>query len=163
MRNKIIEINENFVCIELLSKKYGSKMCYFDFEDYLRIKVFKWYPALDGKNFYAINTCNMFKIKMHRYLLSFPQDKIIDHINGNGLDNRKENLRIVNHRQNVYNRRSKGVLTYGAKGIVFQHGKYRVFVAGKYLGRFSDLNKAIDVSKKYEMNVYGEFSPLFKK
>ena len=40
---------------------------------------------------------------MHRLLMNFPSGMVIDHINRNGLDNRRANLRIVTNRQNCWN------------------------------------------------------------
>ena len=42
---------------------------------------------------------------LHRLIMNCPEDRVIDHINGNGLDNRRENLRIVSIRENGNNMR----------------------------------------------------------
>lgn len=50
-------------------------------------------------------------VMLHRLIVKAPKGKVVDHINGNGLDNRKENLRIVTHRQNLWNRpRDEGMI-----------------------------------------------------
>ena len=46
-------------------------------------------------------------VYMHRFITNAPPGMEIDHANGNGLDNRRENLRLVTHRQNITNRQGK--------------------------------------------------------
>src|SRR6185312_4468108 len=46
-------------------------------------------------------------IYMHRSIMDAPNGMVVDHIDGDGLNNRRENLRIVTHGQNLWNRRSK--------------------------------------------------------
>jgi hypothetical protein len=42
---------------------------------------------------------------MHRFIMDPPRSMVIDHINHNGLDNRKANLRVVTQQQNLWNSR----------------------------------------------------------
>jgi hypothetical protein len=80
------------------------------------------------------------QIAMHRVILNPPNGLFTDHLNGNGLDNRRENLRIVNNRQNLQNihpvkkSRYPGVSSTGKKWRAYIHlnGKQR------HLGLFSD-------------------------
>ena len=83
-----------------------------DDEDYDELIKYSWCAMCPRKNmFYAARsihvqgTCNVtLHPTMHRILMNPPKGKEIDHINGNGLDNRRENLRIVTRRQNSQNR-----------------------------------------------------------
>jgi hypothetical protein len=70
----------------------------------------------------------------------------IDHINGDKLDNRPENLRDVSHTENVKNRCVSNTAT-GHIGINKNSGSknYRVRLSGQYFGTFSDLKTAIVV------------------
>jgi hypothetical protein len=69
----------------------------------------KWYAAKDTRTFYAHRKKRVGKkfvsIGMHREILDPPAHLIVDHINHNGLDNRKANLRLATCAQNSYNRR----------------------------------------------------------
>lgn len=76
-----------------------------DDADYLSLVVFKWYALADGskERVYAARHApgdNRRLIFMHRALLGEP-DGIVRHINGNGLDNRRENLCVVPRKQEV--------------------------------------------------------------
>ena len=61
-----------------------------DREDYEWLMKFKWHTNCSRGKFYAVNSR---KQKMHRLIMNAPSDKFVDHINGDGRDNRKANLR----------------------------------------------------------------------
>lgn len=90
-----------------------GKFALVDDEDYEYLNQFKWYAKEGRRTFYAhcfdrILKGNNKKVAMHRLLLGLTDPKILgDHINHNGLDNQKRNLRACNHKQNGSNRRSK--------------------------------------------------------
>lgn len=65
-------------------------------------------------------------VLMHRVILGAKKGQIVDHINGDGLDNRRENLRFVTHGQNMQNRRgaTKRSKT-GIRGVFFEVRKAR--------------------------------------
>lgn len=71
--------------------------------------------------------------------------KVVDHINGNGWDNRWENLRKADHRKNAQNAKLRADNTTGAKGIVFYPRRglpYRVWLDHKYIGCYATLEEA---------------------
>lgn len=79
--------------------------------------------------------------RMHREILSLGKgDSIIDHINGNGLDNRRRNLRCCTHRQNCQNRHSARTSIH--PGVSFEKQTYmwkaqmQTNGVNKNLGRF---------------------------
>ena len=87
-----------------------GKYAIVDPDDYEQLTSHKWYAARCKNTFYAGRHTKTGKdgkriyIKMHRVVLKPPRGLIIDHINRNGLDNRKANLRIVTYAQNCLNR-----------------------------------------------------------
>src|ERR1035437_10255530 len=90
-----------------------------DDEDYEELNKYSWHLNDNG---YAMHTFNPNKVRMHRYIknLTFKDNKIfIDHINGNKLDNRKENLRLCNNMENLFNRGKNLNNTSGYKGVVW--------------------------------------------
>ena len=95
-----------------------------------------------------------------------PKGKVIDHINGDTLDNRKENLRICSIQQNSYN---SNYTNKGHRGVHWdkENKKWKAAIrnGGKNLnlGRFSDQKEAIDVYKTKSVELRGEFSSYFLK
>lgn len=89
-----------------------GKVALIDDEDYDELNKYKWFAHASRNTFYASRNSDrndsedhkQHTIKMHRVIMNPPSDMKIDHINGNGLDNRRENLRIVTNRQNCQNK-----------------------------------------------------------
>ena len=89
-----------------------GKVAIVDDEDYYELNKYKWCVS-NGK--YAVRSKpnnNAVKILMHRQIINARGDEIVDHVNGNGLDNTRKNLRICTHTQNMTNRNSYGVSIY---------------------------------------------------
>lgn len=106
--------------IKLNSRKYPGLKAIIDEEDYPLIKDHKWRPMKSptkGRDlFYAVR--DVYKegkrttLTMHRVILFPPKSYVIDHINGDGLDNRKSNLRAVTQRENLHNQHFKYASKY---------------------------------------------------
>src|SRR3990167_8936868 len=90
---------------KLLLKGKLSQRIYtlVDDEDYERLNKFNWILKKSGTEglVYAQTT-----FQLQRLILPCPKGKVVDHINGNGLDNRRSNLRIASKSQSVQNRRT---------------------------------------------------------
>ena len=87
----------------------------------------------------------------------------VDHINHNGLDNRKENLRIVTHKQNKFNNPILSTNTSGVTGVSWskQKNKWRAYITidnkQKSLGYYFNKEDAIKARKEAEEKYFGEF------
>jgi HNH endonuclease len=102
--------------------------------------------------------------KMHRLIARCPDGMEVDHINGNRLDNRRSNLRIVTHAQNVLNTRIRDANRSGVVGVYFEKctGKWRAALQINgwdiKLGRFASKDDAIKARRLAEEKYHGEFS-----
>ena len=105
----------------------------FDDDDAPTILSYKWFAVNLGGIFYAATKINGSRVLMHRMLMGFPigDPRIIDHIDGAGLNNRRVNLRESNDTLNQRNRRINKNNTSGKSGIVFRanHGSAGTWVA----------------------------------
>ena len=136
-----------------------NKYTIVDDEDYNFLNKYKWSTSKNKNVYYARKRHNNTKITMHRMIMNQDKNKQIDHINGNGLDNRKCNLRICTQSQNLHNARISKRNTSGYKGISwYKKSKkwlVRISVNGKnkHIGYFIDINEAknsyIKAAKKY--------------
>ena len=104
-------------------------------------------------------------IRLHRFITGETNPEIIiDHINSNGLDNRRKNLRQATSQQNSFNRVVSSRSSTGIKGVFFdkERNKYvaRIQVDGKYrnLGRFDTIEKAADKYAEAAKLHYGEYA-----
>lgn len=104
--------------------------------------------------------------KMHRVLIAVPDDMVVDHINGDKLDNRKINLRVANKSQNELNNfKLYGTNVSGKTGVSWheqnQMWRARIIVEGKRIegGCFVVLEDAIRARLNLETEYCGDFAP----
>jgi hypothetical protein len=128
-------------------------------EDYELMSSFSWHAKPDGNGRYYAEVT----LRAHNLLVDFP---LTDHINGNGLDNTRNNLREATHRQNSWNRGLRSDSRTGYKGVTSRRGgrgySARIQVGGKrqYLGWFKN---PIDAAKAYDAAArehFGRFARL---
>lgn len=97
-----------------------GKVALVDDEDYARVNSYKWHTQLYRGGCYAvrqIKTAPVQQIYMHRFIMDAPNGLEIDHKNGNGLDNRRSNLRICTESDNRKNRKLNYNNVSGYKGV----------------------------------------------
>jgi len=149
-----------------------------DDEDFEKLNKYKWFAwfCKSTNSYYAIRQTKgtpQIVVRMHREVVNCPKGKVVDHINGDTLDNRKENLRICTQGENTKNRRDKNKNnTSGLKGVCLRKTKhkgkvYQTWVAQigidkkrVYLGSFKTKELAHEAykeaSKKYHKE-YGHY------
>ena len=101
-------------------------------------------------------------ISMHRFIMNPMEDMVVDHINGDKLDNRLENLRICKHRENDWNKGIISTNTSGVTGVVLTPWNTwcaRIEVNKKriYLGTFKTFEEAVQARKEAEIKYFGEY------
>lgn len=138
-----------------------------DDEDYDNLSQFNWQAQLTRtKNgFYAVRNDGYdernvrLKTKMHRQIMNCPDGYDVDHINGNTLDNRKCNLRIFTHAQNIQQQKSRGGKSL-YRGVTQHHdGNWRARITVNYkrisLGVFKSQEEAYEAVKIAQGEYYG--------
>lgn len=140
-----------------------GKSAIVDADDWQWLSQWTWHIARCRHTFYAKRTFYPearkrlhYTIRMHRVICNARDGDIVDHINGNGLDNRRSNLRLVSHAENCQNRpHLRSDNTSGATGIYERRpGIFRVHITrfGKrtWLGTFKTFESAVDARIKAE-------------
>lgn len=145
----------------------------FDDEDAALVSGYTWAASCskEGNPWYASayvpGTWRRRKtILMHRLILGARPGERVDHRDGNGLNNRRSNLRQATNSQNRMNSRPDSTNTSGVRGVCFhrQSGKWRAFIEfqGKrrQLGSFNAREEAVVARSEEERRLFGEFSYL---
>lgn len=121
-------------------------------------------PSSDKRRVYAMTKFAGRTLYVHRLLL--PEGRDIDHINGDGLDNRRANLRAATRAQNMANSGSRRGSRSPYKGVTLHKktGQWfaRIMVDGKakYLGYYKDPEAAARAYDTAALEVWGEFAFL---
>jgi len=148
-----------------------GKFAKVDPEDYVWLSQFRWCCKMNVDNCYAVRTVQIHgrskRIYMHRLIMNTPDHLVCDHINHDGLDNRRKNCRNCNLAQNNANRRKRRSATSQYLGVSYDkrrnkwiahikdHGKER------YLGSYeveADAARAYDAAALAIHGVYAHLN-----
>lgn len=137
----------------------NNKEFYFDLEDYDKIKNYCWY--IDDKN-YVKTTFKGTTLKFHKVITTYV---LVDHINRNTVDNRKENLRDATYQENARNSSLAKNNKSGYTGVSWSKtmSKWESVIMvdrkRKVLGYFNNKEDAVKIRLQAEKEYFGEFSP----
>lgn len=143
-----------------------------DDDDYESVSRYKWYRVRPAKS----RTLNYAAAKnypdggrstllMHRLIINAPKGVVVDHIDGDGLNNQKTNLRLCTQGQNNFNSRINKTNTSGFIGVC-PHGKnsYRAYISINnktiHIGNFKDPKEAAKARNEVASRLRGEFAVL---
>lgn len=152
-RNEII-IHNDYAEVVLRDKKQnivGSAE--INIEDIDKVKDFKWHIKRSRNTDYAVYNNHGRSVFMHQIILDYYGDKDIDHIDNNGLNNRKNNLRIISHSLNLINQHNEN---NGVKKVPSGRYQAHIMVNGKdiYLGTFDTFAEAKQKRTDYEASLF---------
>jgi hypothetical protein len=100
-------------------------------------------------------------ITLHRLIMSAPVGMDVDHINGDPLDNRRCNLRVCTHAENMKNHRGQKGEMRGVRRMKNRwHARIMVDRVDHHLGSFKTVEEAIAARRAAEVRLRGEFAPV---
>ncbi len=140
-----------------------GKVALVDAADYEWLSQWKWYYLGQRTKEYAyrfVRTPEGQKsVYMHREVMSAPAGQEIDHIDGNGLNNTRANLRACTRSENARNhrKRRKSVSPYIGVSWNRRSGKWAASVSGLHLGNFDTPEEAALVRDQEARKRHGEF------
>jgi len=143
-----------------------GKFAVVDAEDYYRLIRYRWHAVFNSKTFYAARIKAGKTIKMHREITGAPGHLVVDHIDRDGLNNCRGNLRVCSAVQNFRNTGSTAGASSKYKGVHWHKKKNKWAAAIQYnkkvyhLGYFED---QVDAAKAYDIKAgeyFGEFAYL---
>lgn len=138
----------------------------FDECDRQIVESRKWYIDRAHLPLRYVITTNLPHLKLHRLITSCPVGMVVDHINGNALDNRRDNLRVCSQQDNLRNRLLRRDSKTGFKGVGVQSrgGGFLARIGGgtnkRHLGTFKTAYEAAIAYDKAAIARYGDFACL---
>jgi len=142
----------------------SDKFAIVDDEDFERVSKHRWYLRFDGRVESRINGKRLY---LHRLILNPPRDLEVDHINHDQLDNRRNNLRIATHAQNLANHtKHRNGITSQYKGVCWHKRgkKWEAYITVDYtkihLGLFTSETSAAHAYDLAALKHFREFSKL---
>ena len=133
-----------------------------DDEDFEKVNQLKWHAAKGGNTFYAMRGRSDTTRYMHWEIIGEPPAGLVtDHIDGNGLNNQKHNLRQVTRRQNCQNMVNvKSSSKYPGVHFYKRYGKWQAKITidgkSKHVGYFDDEIDAFRAYEKAVLNLTGQ-------
>lgn len=162
---------DDYITIPLNGKKHPGRVALVDRADFDLVNNYTWWVVARGESrLYAAgrlkgSSAERSPVYMHRVILGFPKGMPIDHINHDGLDNRRSNLRVATAQENTRNARKHYTKNSQYKGVIRRTTKSwlaRIVVDGKriHLGAFPTEKEAARAYNRAASELFGEFAFL---
>lgn len=148
-----------------LTQNFNALVDDADYEELMKHKWFAMRCKKHGKEIiYAARKAGQDRLFMHRVLMNAPDGHLVDHRNFDGLDCRRENLRLATYSQNGMNRRIDSRNKTGATGITLckRSGKWKVSICVRgnkiHLGVHASFEDALKARQAAEKEHFGSFA-----
>ena len=146
-----------------------GKKALVDDDWYQVLSKFEWHSHHTNGKWYAVRTVGKkgrMVVFMHRYITMAPPERVVDHIDGDGLNNQESNLRAVRPKANYYNRAIQSNNKTGFKGVCWDKERKRYMASISHdhkainLGRFNTAEEAAIAYNNAATRLYGDFARL---
>ena len=141
--------------------------------DYKRLRGYEWFARKGKNSFYARRHAaggkgkNGTLVYLHQEIIKVPEGMVVDHINHDGMDNRRANLRPATHSQNLCHRGKRSGATQSKyKGVYWRkkNRKWQALITFQrkkiYLGYFRSEIDAANAYDRAARKYHGEFACL---
>jgi len=167
--NDTVALSEARIGVVMRRRDGSVHVTTVDAAEYALVADYRWYVLIGNSGVvYALASppreCT---VGMHRLILGVTDPKVeVDHIDHNGLNNTRANLRVCTKTENLRNSRRRRDNTSGFKGVCWnkrdQHWRALIYIAGKqrYLGVFHTPEEAAQAYNNAAVIHFGEFAHL---
>jgi hypothetical protein len=136
-----------------------------DDEDVGKVSIGTWRLRRNKNALYAVRSLRKGghrTLYLHRFILDPPPHLEVDHINGNGLDNRRANLRLCTHERNCKNisKQARGRSRFRGVRWDKKISRWLVSCQGAYIGCFKDETEAARAYNSAASERFGAFARL---
>ena len=163
IRPRELIIKNDYAIVPLTQGQFAK----IDLEDIIRVNQYNWWAVWyeNIQTYYARGIINNKNIGLHRFILNVTNPKIqVDHRDGNGLENRRFNIRVCTSQQNAMNQQSKKNSSSKFKGVAKIAHKWQAQITYNYkkiyLGCFDDEKIAAKIYNEKAKELFGEFARL---
>lgn len=152
-------VEDDIVVLDVSTDSHPNTYTKVSEEDYHKIKHLKWYAISGCQTTYVQASEGKRRIALHRFILDCPEDLVTDHQDGDGLNNTRDNIRIVTRKVNNQNLPTPSNNTTGCIGVSWtKSGKYRAYITSDgrqiCLGTYESYEAAVSARKSAE-ELYG--------
>lgn len=163
-----ISIYEDYAEFHVESETHGIFKVQIDLDDVDKCREYNWavnkYKSNHGKyeKYYVVSGSE--GLLLHRFLMNPKNNMVVDHIDGDTMNNRKSNLRVCETKENLRNSKHRINNTSGYKGVTWfkPTKKWMAHIMVDYkhktLGYFENIEDAIEARKNAEEKYFGEYN-----